>query len=76
MRDVILLCPQPRDLAGVAAAGLESEFRVHAVGPDLDAIEQIDPESILAEADDVPADGVVATKDRSALLAAILAERR
>ena len=76
MRDVILLCPQARDLAGVAAAGLESDFRVHAVGPDLDTVERIDPEAILAEADDVPADGIVATKDRSALLAAILAERR
>jgi hypothetical protein len=76
MRDVILLCPQARDLAGVAAAGLESDFRVHAVGPDLDTVERIDPEAILAEADGVPADGVVATKDRSALLAAILAERR
>jgi hypothetical protein len=76
MRDVILLCPQPRDLAAVAAAGLESEFRVRVVGPDLDAVERIDPEAILAEADGVPGDGIVATKDRSALLAAILAERR
>ena len=76
MRDVILLCPQAWDLAGVAAAGLESDFRVHPVGPDLDTVERIDPEAILAEADGVPADGIVATKDRSALLAAILAERR
>ena len=76
MRDVILLCPQSRDLAGVAAAGLDERFRVHPVGPDLDTVERIDPEAILAEAEGVPADGVVATKDRSALLAALLAERR
>ncbi|HSC93015.1 MAG TPA: hypothetical protein VLB86_15280 [Gaiellaceae bacterium] len=73
---MILLCPQPRDLAAVAAAGLGDRYRVHAVGPDLDAVRRVDPEAILAEAADVPADGVIATKDRSALLAAILAERR
>ena len=76
MRDVILLCPQPRDLAAVEAAGVGDRYRVHAVGPDLDTLERIDPDAILAAASEVPADGVVATKDRSALLAALLAERR
>ncbi|MGE5690910.1 MAG: ATP-grasp domain-containing protein [Pseudomonadota bacterium] len=76
MRDVILLCPQPRDLAAAEAAGLGSRYRLHAVGPDLDGLERIEPEAVLAEADGVPADGIVATKDRSALLAAVLAGRR
>ena len=76
MRDVILLCPQPRDLAAAEAAGLGSRYRLHAVGPDLDGLERIEPEAILAEAEGVPADGIVATKDRSALLAAVLAGRR
>jgi hypothetical protein len=76
MRDVILLCPQSRDLAAVEAAELRARYRVHVVGPDLDTVPQVDPETILAEAAAVAADGVVATKDRSALLAALLAERR
>jgi hypothetical protein len=76
MRDVILLCPQPRDLAATEAAGLGERYRLHPVGPDLDTVERVDPEAILDEAAGVPADGVVATKDRSALLAAVLAARR
>jgi hypothetical protein len=51
-------------------------FRVHVVGEDLDAVESFDPRALLAEADGLPADGVVGTKDRSALLAALVARRR
>jgi biotin carboxylase len=76
MRDVVVLCPQERDLNAIRAAGLEERYAVRFVGSDLDKIEEFDPEAFLAECEGIPADGVVATKDLSALLAAILAERR
>lgn len=44
-------------------------------GPDLDAA-PVDARALLEELAELPADGVVGTKDRSALLAAQLAERR
>jgi ATP-grasp domain-containing protein len=75
VRDVLLLCPQERDFAMARAARLEKRYRVRAVGPDLDA-EDVDLQAVLDEACSLPADGVVGTKDRSALLAAVVAERR
>jgi hypothetical protein len=48
---------------------------VRLEGPDLDTVDA-DPRELLDELAEVPADGVVGTKDRSALLAAQLAERR
>jgi hypothetical protein len=47
---------------------------VRFAGPDLDAV-PVDTRALLDELAEVPADGVVGTKDRSALLAAQLAER-
>jgi ATP-grasp domain len=76
MRDILVLCPQERDLQAIAAAKLEARYRVHYVGTDLDQLDEFDPEGFLAECEALPADGVVGTKDQSALLAAILAERR
>lgn len=76
MRDVLVLCPQERDRNAIRDAGVEGRYRVHFVGEDLDAVASFDPSAILEEAAAVPADGVVATKDRSALLAALLAHRR
>ena len=76
MRDVIVLCPSERDRKAVRAAGLDRKYRVRFAGEDLDALDRFDPEAFLADLDDVPADGIVATKDQSALLAAVLAERR
>jgi hypothetical protein len=76
MRDVIVLCPSERDRRAVRAAGLDRRYRVRLAGEDLDTLDRFDPEAFLAELDDVPADGIVATKDQSALLAAVLAERR
>ncbi len=49
---------------------------MHVVGEDLDTVERFDPQALLAEADALPADGVVGTKDRSALLASLVARRR
>ncbi len=76
MRDVLVVCPQERDLREIRAAGLEESYRVRYAGTDLDALESFDPVGFLDELATAPADGVVATKDRSALLASLLAERR
>jgi hypothetical protein len=74
VHDVLLVCPQQRDFALMRAAGLDERYRIRAVGPDLD-LDDIDPEAVVAEASALPADGAVGTKDRSALLAAIVGER-
>jgi hypothetical protein len=76
MRDILVLCPQERDLTAVRAAELEDRYRVRFEGSDLDKLEDFDPVSFLAGLADVPADGVIGTKDQSALLASLLAERR
>ena len=76
MRDILVLCPQERDRKAIAAAGLEARDRVRYVGADLDTLDDFEPEAFLSEAAELPADGVVATKDLSALLGAILARRR
>jgi hypothetical protein len=76
MRDILVLCPQERDLKAIRAAGLEDRYRVHFQGSDLDQLDAFDPVAFLDECDAVPADGVVGTKDSSALLAAVLAGRR
>jgi hypothetical protein len=76
MRDILVLCPQERDLIAITAAGLEERYRVHYAGSDLDQLESFDPVAFLAECEAIPAAGVVATKDQSALLASLLAERR
>jgi hypothetical protein len=76
MKDILVLCPQARDLAAVRAAGLEERFQVRFEGSDLDQLEDFDPAAFLDEREGVPADGVVGTKDLSTLLAALLAKRR
>jgi hypothetical protein len=76
MRDILVLCPQERDLNAIAAAGLEDRYAVRFAGSDLDQLVAFDPASFLDSCADVPAEAVVATKDQSALLAALLAERR
>ena len=70
------MCPQERDLNAIRAAGLEERYRVHFAGSDLDQVEFFDPQAFLSECEPIPADAVVGTKDQSALLAALLAERR
>ena len=76
MRDMLVVCPQERDLQAIRAAGLDGRYRIHCAGADLDAIDTFDPEAFLEECDSIPADGVIGTKDRSALLASLVAERR
>jgi hypothetical protein len=73
--DILVVCPQERDLRMIEAAGLDASFRVHVVGEDPD-LPGFEPGLVLEQAMAVPADGVVGTKDRSALLAAVIARRR
>lgn len=76
MRDLLVVCPQERDVQAIEAAGLGQRYRIHYAGADLDAIDDFDPVEFIESCDGIPADGVVGTKDRSALLAALIAARR
>ena len=72
MQDILVVCPQERDRREVAAAGLPARF----AGPDLDAVESFDAEALVGELAALPVAGAAGTKDRSALAAALVAERR
>jgi hypothetical protein len=74
VRDVMLVCPQERDFGMLRAARLEDAYRVRTVGNDLDS-DEVDPKAVLEQAVALAAHGAVGTKDRSALLAAVVAER-
>src|SRR5712691_4932392 len=77
MRAVLVVCPQERDFREIRDAGLAETFRVETAGSDLDVHDdEFDPELFVAEHASRPVDGAVGTKDRSALLAALIAERR
>jgi hypothetical protein len=76
VKDVLILAPQERDLTVIEDARLADRYRIHFEGSDLDKLEDFDPVSFLDSLAEVPADGVIGTKDQSALLAALLAERR
>ena len=75
MRDILVVCPQERDLRAIEADGLGERYRIRYAGSDLDHLAGFDPVAFLDEWEDAPADGIVATKDQSALLASLLAER-
>jgi hypothetical protein len=75
MPDIVVVCPQERDLREIRAARLEESYSVRFAGPDLDEVAFFDPVAFIDELCAEPLDGVVGTKDRSALLAALLAER-
>ena len=76
MREILVLAPQERDRKAIEAAGLAGRYALSLVGPDLDGPQAPDPARLLAEAEALPAEGVVGTKDASSLLAAILADHR
>jgi len=77
MPDILVVCPQERDLREIRAAGLDRSFRVRYAGADLDAADDpFDPAAFVDRHAAEPVDGVVGTKDRSALLASLIAERR
>lgn len=74
MRQVLLVCPQERDFREIRAAGLASDFRIVSAGSDLDEHDDaFDPWRFVAEQSRRSVDGVVGTKDRSALLASLIA---
>jgi hypothetical protein len=75
MCDLLVVCPQPRDLLAVESLDA-GRYRVRFAGSDPDVDQGFDIHAFLEEADRVAADGVVGTKDRSALVAALVAERR
>jgi ATP-grasp domain len=75
-KDVLVVCPQERDRRAIRAAGLDARYSVRFAGPDLDGVDRPDTTALLSELEAIPADAVVASKDRSALLASVLAERR
>ena len=76
MRQVLLVCPQQRDFREIRAAGLGSDFDVLTAGSDLDEHDDaFDPGRFVVEQSMRRVDGVVGTKDRSALLAALIAQR-
>src|SRR5919197_238348 len=75
MPDILVVCPQERDLREIRAARLDRSYSVRFAGPDLDGVDFFDPEAFVDELAAEPIDGVIGTKDRSALLAALLAER-
>jgi hypothetical protein len=76
VKEILVLCPQARDFDAIRAAGLESRYRVRYAGRDLDRTDEFDPDAFLNQWAPVAADGVVGTKDQSALLAAVFAARR
>jgi ATP-grasp domain len=71
VKEVLVVCPQIRD----ERLARSDRYRVRLAGPDLEAGD-VDTRALLEELASLPFDGVVGTKDRSALLAALLAERR
>ena len=74
MADVVFLCPQPRDrlaLARLASEGCDVAF----VGDDLESALAVDLDALVRECAAHRPRSVVATKDRSALLAALVCER-
>jgi hypothetical protein len=75
VKDVLVLCPQQRDFEVIRAAGLQERYRVRYVGSDLDSGGPFDARAFLERCTALRADAVLATKDRSALLAALVAER-
>lgn len=76
MRDILVIRPQIRDRWSIDHAGLGDRFRVRYAGSDLDPSRPFDAIGYLDQIARIPADGVVATHDNAALLAALVAQRR
>jgi len=76
MCDLLVVCPQYRDRHALESPELAGRYAVRFVGTDPDADPGFDPAVFVAESERIRADGVVGTKDRSALVAALVAERR
>ncbi len=70
-----MVSPTERDITEIRSAGLDRRYAVTLAGPDLDSLARVDGEALMAELGAVEADGIVSSKDRGALLAAVLADR-
>lgn len=70
---MVFLCPQGRDRRELAR--LDSGQRVEFVGDDLESVDHVDVDTLTRECAGHAPRAVVGTKDRSALLAAIVSER-
>ena len=75
MPEVTVVCPQERDRTLIREAGLEGRYRIEYAGQDLDSISDFDPRALVDQLVRGQPAAVVATKDRSALLAALVGER-
>jgi hypothetical protein len=71
---LLIVAPQARDLAAVERLALRERHTIALAGDDLDAGAPVDIDRLAAEWHG-RIDGVLGTKDRSALVAALLAER-
>jgi ATP-grasp domain len=76
VRDILVLGPQERDITAIRSARLGDRYRIHFEGSDLDQLADFDPVAFLASLEGVPADGVIGTKDQSALLASLATRER
>jgi hypothetical protein len=74
--ELLVVCPQERDLRAAHTRALADHYAVRLAGTDPDYDPDFDPEGLLDECERIPADGVVGTKDRSALVAALVGARR
>jgi ATP-grasp domain len=75
MPDLTVVCPQERDRTLIREAGLEERYRIEYAGKDLDSISDFDPRAFVDDLARAQPAAIVATKDRSALLAALVGER-
>ena len=71
---LLIVAPQARDLAAIERLGLRERYAIDFAGDDLDAGAAPDLDA-LARTWEGRIDGVVGTKDRSALVTALLAQR-
>jgi hypothetical protein len=71
---LLIVAPQARDLAAIERLGLGQRYAIELAGDDLDAGATPDLDALAATWDG-GIDGVLGTKDRSALVAALLAQR-
>ena len=68
MRDILVVCPQERDLRAIDAAGLSSRYRIRYAGSDLDQLAGFDPVAFLEEWEDALIDELSAELDNVAAL--------
>ena len=66
MTDILVVCPQERDLRAIESAGLSKRYRIRYAGSDLYLLNAFDPVSFMEDWQATPSDGIVASKDQSA----------